>query len=121
MSAPSLLIHTMKDVTVVNFAASSILDTAQIESIAAELYKLVDQMDRRKLLLDFSKVQFLASSAVGVLIQLHKKSRAIGGTLVICSMRKELMKVFEIMKLTSMFKFVANESEALAIYGVTSQ
>jgi len=121
MATPvSMLIHDMKDVTIVNFQESSILDTARIEKIGEDLYELVDIKNRRKLVLDFTKVQFLSSSALGVLVNLKKKSTAIKGTLVICGLRKELMKVFEITNLKKLFTFCADEKEALAKFDITS-
>lgn len=80
----------------------------------------MDEMHRTKIILDFSNVQFLASAAIGLLMNLHRKSTAIKGTFVICSLRKELMKVFEIMKLTKVFKFAADEDAALALLGYTA-
>ena len=118
--APKTLIQTMWDVTVVDFQEARILEAQQIEAIGRELYRLVDEMDRKKLILDFAKVQFLASAAIGMLMNLHKKTTAIKGTFVICSLRRELMKVFEIMQLTKVFKFAANEDEALALFGYTA-
>lgn len=115
-----LLIHTMWDVTIVNFEEARVLESAQIEQIGQELYRLVDAMDRKKLILDFSKVQFLASAALGMLITLQKKSTAIRGTLIICALRGELKKVFEIMKLTKVFKFAANEEESFKLLGYTA-
>jgi len=120
MAGNKLVIHPMGDVTVVNFADTSILDTAQIEEIGKELYRLTDELDKKKILLDFSKVQFMSSSAIGVLITLRKKATANKGNLVICGMKKELMKVFEIMNLKKLFQFAANETEALSALGVTT-
>jgi anti-anti-sigma factor len=119
-AAPKLVIQKMWDVTIVDFQEARLLEAHQIEAIGQELYRLVDQMDRKKLVLDFGKVQFLASAAIGVLMNLHKKSAAIGGTFIICSLKKELMKVFEIMRLTQVFKFAANEGEALRMLGYTA-
>jgi anti-sigma B factor antagonist len=113
-----LLIHTMFDVTIVNFEEARVLDMLQIEQIGKELYRLVDEMDRKKLILDFTKVQFLSSAAVGVLIILRKKSAAIKGSLAICGMRKQLMEVFEIMKIKKLFTFCADEHEALKKLGI---
>ncbi len=115
-----LLIHTIRDVTVVNFEDSSILDTAQIQKIGEELYRLVEVKYCKRMVLDFTKVQFLSSSALSVLLNLRNKSEAIKGSLVICGMRKDLMKVFEITKLNRLFKFCANEDEALHTFGITS-
>lgn len=118
--AARLLIHPFRDVTVVNFQDASILDTVQVEQIGEELYGLVDAKNRKKLILDFTKVQFLSSSALGVLITLKKKCSAIKGEVVICGMRKELKKVFEITNLQKLFTFTDDEEKALARFGVTS-
>lgn len=118
--APKIVVQKMWDVTVVDFQEARLLDAQQIDAIGKELYRLVDEMDVKKLILDFGQVQFLASAAIGILMNLHKKSTAIKGTFIICSLRKELMKVFEIMKLTKVLKFAANEDEALAQLGYTA-
>lgn len=118
--APKIMVQRTWDVTIVDLQEARLLEAAQIEAIGKELYRLVDEMDRKKLILDFAQVQFLASAAIGMLMTLHKKSTAIKGTFIICSLRRELMKVFEIMKLTKVFKFAPNEDEALAMLGYTA-
>jgi anti-anti-sigma factor len=115
-----LLIQTIRDVVVVNLEDTSILDAAQVEAVAQGLYPLVDARACRKLILDFTKVKFLSSSALSILINLRNKSSAIKGTVVICGLRAELKKVFEITKLTKLFTFCADESAALAVFGVTA-
>jgi anti-anti-sigma factor len=115
-----IVIQRMWDVTIVDFQEARLLEVHQIDAISEELSRLVEKMDRKKLILDFSKVQFLASAAIGMLSTLHKKITAIGGTFVICGLRKDLMKVFEIMKLTKVFKFAANEGEAMRMFGYTA-
>lgn len=118
MAAPSgIVVQNMWDVTIVNFEEARLLEVHVIDQIAEQLFKLVDQMDKKKLVLDFSKVQFLASAAVGMLMNLHKKSLAIRGQLVLCGMKKEIMKVFEIMQLTKVLKFAPDEKEALKMLG----
>lgn len=120
MSTPArLLIQPIRDVTVVNFQDASILDTAVVDEIGRALYELVDAQARRKLILDFTNVRFLSSSALGVLITLKKKSSAIKGDVVLCSMRPELKKVFEITNLNKMFKFCDNENKALGHFGIS--
>ncbi len=117
---PRLLIHPIKDVTIVNFQDASILDTAQIEQIGQTLYELVDKRDKKKLVLDFAKVQFLSSSALGVLLTLRKKSTANKGKIVICSIKADLRKVFKITSLDKLFEFYNTEEEALASFGLTT-
>lgn len=119
-SSARLLIHPIRDVTIVNFNDTSILDTVHVEQIGEDLYDLVDRKARRKLILDFSKVQLLSSSALGVLITLRKKAEQIKGQVIICGLRKDLKKVFKITKLEKLFTFCDDEEQALARFGITT-
>ena len=118
MAGGKLHIQTIGGVTIVNFTEASILDAAVISAIGEQLYELVDQQDRRKLVLDFEKVRFLSSQALGVLINLRKKVDAAKGTLLLCAMRPELLKLFKISNLHKLFKFHDNEEQALNSFGV---
>jgi anti-sigma B factor antagonist len=117
--ASNLLIQKHVDVTVVTINESRLLESRELDALAAELYQLVDKMDRKKLIVDFSKVQFLASAAIGMVTALHQKSQAIKGTLVLCGFRKDIYKVFEITRLTKLLKIVPTETEAFAVFGVS--
>lgn len=118
MAGGNLHIQTIGDVTVVNFIEASILDAGSINSIGQQLYELVDTQDRKKLVLDFEKVRFLSSMALGVLINLRKKSAAIKGSVALCSLRPELFRVFKISKLDKLFKCYENEEKALNSFDV---
>jgi len=118
MAAPQLLVQRIRDVTVVNFRDSSMLDAQLIEQMAKQLYRLVDDEDRRKLILDFSPVKFLSSTALGVFINLQKKAAQVKGEVAICSMRDELKKVFKITNLDKLFRFHPDEVTALQAWGV---
>lgn len=109
-----LLIHEIGDVTVVNFQEASILDSLLIQKIADELYALVDQKARRKIVLDFSRVKFLASQTIGVMLNLQKKAKSIKGEVVICAMKPEIHKVFKITGLDKIFAFYPDEEKAMA-------
>ena len=119
-AGPGIVVQKMWDVTVVDFQEAKILEVQQLDAISQELFRLVDDLDRRKIILDFSRVQFLASAAIGLVMNLHRKITAVKGTLVLCGLRKELMKVFEIMKLTKVLQFAANEGDALKVFGYTA-
>lgn len=111
------MIQKLLDVTIVEFQSPRLVDANSLDKIAEQLYELVDKKDRKKLVLDFGNVRFMSSSALGMLLNLNTKSAAIKGTLVLCGLRKDLMKVFEITKLTKILRFCADEKEALAVFG----
>lgn len=115
----NIMIQKHSDVTLVNIHEARLLESRDLEALATQLYDLVDKMDRKKLIVDFSRVQFLASAAIGVVTNLHQKSVAIKGTLVLCGFRKEILKVFEIMRLTKLLRICDNEKDAFAVFGVS--
>jgi len=119
-AAARLLIHQMRDVTVVNLNDSSILDALQVEQIGEELFELVEARACRKLVLDFSKVKFLSSSALGILIRLRKEAQAIKGKIVFCGLRRDLRQIFKITNLDKLFEFYDTEEQALNSLGVST-
>lgn len=118
MPTPDLLVQRIKDATIVTFQDASLLDTASIDYVGTTLYKLIDNEDRRLLVLDFTDVKFLSSSALGVLVNLQKKAGQVKGQVLICGLRNEIAKVFKITKLDKLFKFHKNEGDALQSLGI---
>jgi anti-anti-sigma factor len=114
----NILIQNYSDVTVVTFQESSILDGHVIEQLEQDLYALTDKQHRQKLILDFSNVKFMASRTIGLILTLHNKAKGIKGEMVLCSIRKELMKVFKITNLEKLLKFFPDESAALSHFQV---
>src|SRR5947209_935850 len=94
-----LEVEEIGDVTVVNFLDKKILDEQNIQLIGEQLFGLVDEGKRRKLLLNFSNVEYLSSAALGKLITLNKKLQGAGGRLILCEIARSIYEVFEITKL----------------------
>ena len=58
------------DVTVVYFRDQKIIEDLRIQELGQELFQLVETEKRKKLLLNFTSVDFLSSAALGKLITL---------------------------------------------------
>ena len=99
---------------VIEFVDSNILDEVSIACISEELNVLVDRMKRPVLVLDFANVRHMSSSALGMLILLHKKVLSRGGTMRMCNICPAILEVFEITKLTDLFQIHDSRSAALA-------
>lgn len=102
--------------TVVNFVDKKILDETNIQLIGQQLFDLVEQDRRDKIVLDFSEVEYLSSAALGKLITLDKKVKGVKGKLRLCSIRPEIYEVFAITKLNKLFKIYDDQAEALASF-----
>lgn len=108
-------VGSVGDVTVVRFLDRKILDAAKIQEMGEELFSLVGQEDRKKMLLNFANVEFLSSAALNKLIILEKKVKADEGRLVFTDLRPEIHEVFVITRLTQLFEIKETEADGLAL------
>jgi len=113
MPGTGLVISKVMDVTVAALRIPSLLDERAIEDIGKGLFQLVDEQACRKLVVDFRLVNALSSQMLGVLVSLYKRSRAIKGRVVLCGLRADLKRIFEITRLDKIMEFAPDESEAV--------
>jgi len=111
-----LEVEDIGDVTVVNFTDKKILDEQNIQIIGEQLFSLVDDLGRRKILLNFSNVEYLSSAALGKFITLNKKVNSAGGRLILCNIDPQIKEVFEITKLNKLFTIHEEEQAALQAF-----
>ena len=77
--------QTIDDYTVIEFITPSLMDPLVLESTAQALYKIIDEEDHRKIIMDFEKVQYLSSQAIGIVLAMHKKLNSLKNSrLVLC-------------------------------------
>jgi anti-sigma B factor antagonist len=108
-----IVVEDIGDIAVVNFVDKKILDEQNIQMIGDDLFRLVDELGRRKILLNFSNVQYMSSAALGKLIRLHQRLQSVGGKLALCGISKDLYDVFAITKLDKMLSIVKDEPTGL--------
>jgi anti-anti-sigma factor len=101
------------DVTIVHFLDRKILDEVNIQELGQELFSLVEKENRKKLVLNFSSVEFLSSAALGKLITLLKKCKTNSSTLKLSNIRPEIYEVFAITKLNKLFDIKEDEADAV--------
>jgi anti-sigma B factor antagonist len=104
------------DVCVVKFVDKRILDEQNIQTIGEQLFELVETDGKRKLVLNFENVEYLSSAALGKLINLNKKVRAVSGQLRLCCIKPDIYEVFEITKLNKVFQIHDDEQGAVEAF-----
>ncbi len=117
MAAPvqrRLDIDEVGDVTVARFIDKKILDENNIQIIGNQLFGLIEEDGRKKIVLDFTNVEYLSSAALGKLITMDKKVKASGGKLRLCNIRKDIYEVFAITRLNKVFDIRNTQDEAVA-------
>ncbi len=109
-------INEVDDVAVVHFHNRRIVEDLAIQELGQELFQLVETDQHKKLVLNFSSVDFLGSATLGKLITLEKKVKAHSGALKLCCIRPEIFEVFKITKLDRLFDIRKDEADALAAF-----
>lgn len=98
------------DVVVCYLAGEVNIDTV---SDLKKVFKELIEANHRKILLNFSDVEYMDSAGLASLIDLSKSLKNIQGIVFLCSLSPKLMSVFGITRLDKMFKIYETENEAL--------
>ena len=85
----------------------SLMSTGDLERIGQSLNRLVDEEHRQNILLDFTKVRYLSSQAIGMLISLHKKLLQAKGSVELLGVSPQLLQLLKITKLDRILKIRA--------------
>jgi anti-sigma B factor antagonist len=103
--------------TVVEFQTASLMNPLDLERIGGGLFQIVDEDKRDHLVLNFAKVQYLSSQAIGIILTLNKKltgSSAGGQNLVLCGIGPQLMQLLKITRLDRILNIKPTVAEAVA-------
>ncbi|MFW6132719.1 MAG: STAS domain-containing protein [Planctomycetota bacterium] len=110
---PRLNVSVEDGVTVVRFTDEKILDEMSISEIGQQLNALCAEADRPRIVLDFTGVSHMSSSALGMLITLHKHVREKNGHLRMANIHPTIYEVFVITRLNEIFQVHPTVSEAV--------
>jgi anti-anti-sigma factor len=100
--------------TVVEFTTASLMESAQLEQMAERLDHLVDEQDQRHIVLDFERVQYLSSQAIGMLLGMQKKLASLKNSrLILCGVGPRLMELLRITRLDRVLTVKPTQAEAV--------
>ena len=101
-------------VFVVSFKQASIGGIGEVEKIAETLRGLIQDEDVCNMVVDFSNVSFFSSQMLGLLVDIWRRIKDRGGTLLISGINPQLTRVFRITHLDKLFDFHENTVAALS-------
>ena len=97
MSAASPNVQQRGDVKIITLSGGKVRVVEDL--MEAELEGLTKESRGGHLLLDFSKVEYINSDDLGVLINLHKKMQRLGGRLTLSNLNAQVYEVFTVTRL----------------------
>lgn len=108
----NLLTHLEGRVLFIEIGMSSLMDPVKLDELAAQLYRFIDSDDHRRIVVDFRRVEYISSQAVGILMSLHKKVVALKGTLILCGLNFRLTQLLQITRLDKVIKITPSQKDA---------
>lgn len=107
---PILNVTRDSDTAVVALAGD--IDVRQAEEVKASLLDVCRSTPRR-LVVNLAEVSYIDSSGIGALVEVFRAVLGYRGQMVLCCLNQQVYKVFEITRLTSIFKIYATQEEAI--------
>lgn len=112
---PHFTVQAIDKATVVEFRTASLMDPLDLQNIADHLYEMIEKQDKRQIVLDFEKVQYLSSQAIGIVLNMHKKLNALKNSkLVLCGVGPRLMELVKITRIDRVLTIKPTQKEAVA-------
>ncbi len=104
-------------VTLLWIANPSVLDRLLIHELGDQLIEYIDRHKPEKLLINFERVTFCSSEFIGGLIRARRRVLEYGGQMKLCSMNKNVHRVFHITHLEgALFEIYDTPQEAIAAF-----
>jgi anti-anti-sigma factor len=88
------------------------IDTAAFEHLNAGLSQLVIDRKAAPWVLDLSRVSYMGSSALGLMVNLRQLIKSTGGQLVLCGLSPRLEHIFHTCCLERLFTIVKTREDA---------
>src|SRR5215213_8524092 len=116
MAEPLFTLQKVEKYSVVEFRTNSLMNPSELEQIATDLYRLVDEEDRRYLLLDFERVKYLSSQAIGIVLTLNKKLGQLkNSSFVLVGVGPSLMQLLKITRLDRILTIKPTQGEGVKV------
>lgn len=110
---PNLRVEFHGSIVVATLTDEKILEESQLKGLEGSFMPLIAQTPSIQLIVDFSNVQFLTSSVLGLLIRISKKIYETQGKLRLCSINPKILEIFRITRLDKIFEIFPNVDEAM--------
>lgn len=102
------------EVRVISIDPARLVDTEIINQCYREIAAALDKSDESNVLLDFSRVNFMSSMGLGMLVRVNKRCKEYKISLRLCGISSEIMEVFRITGMNKLFDIHANADAAIA-------
>ena len=101
-----------KDIKIVKISGE--LNSNSLTDVNMKVLPLLENGGVINLVFDLTKLRYISSPALGILINYYKKTHENGGDTVFFGLNKNIEEIFMIMGLSKVFKIFRKKNDALA-------
>ncbi len=101
------------EILTIYLTEAKILDEVVIQQVSTAILDLIGKTEQPNVLIDFSQVRFLSSSALGMLVKVNKKCKEFKINLKLCSIHRDIMEVFKITRLDKVLQIYPDAPAAM--------
>jgi anti-sigma B factor antagonist len=94
------------------------LDSGEFDSINEFLLEVVSKEPQMWWVLDLSRLSYMGSAALGLMVNVRQRVMRGGGKLVLCGMSAKLQQIFRTCCLERLFTIKASRADALKTLGI---
>jgi anti-anti-sigma factor len=106
-------IREVEGVNILDFSGN--LDTNTSPAAESEINQLLEA-GSKKILFNFSELNYISSSGLRVLLGTKKKLNVSGGTMQLCNLNSLVQEVFDISGFAGILTLASDEAAALAAF-----
>lgn len=108
----SLQTEAKDDILTIRIEDERLVDPTFLTRLFDDLQAILSKTTEDRVIIDFSAVKFMASSALGKLVQFQKKSKEYNAKVKLSGICPEIYEVFKITKLHKVFDIAKDEPTA---------
>lgn len=109
----NLVVRRTGGVLVAGLARADVIDLEYIAEIGDELRQLTATLEPPNIVIDFERVRFLCSAALGMLVDVQNTVRQAGGDLRMSNVDTEVYRVFELTRLHEVIRICDDTEQAV--------
>ena len=116
-TASTFNVRVRDGVHVIELVRADVLDPKYIIEFQAELLARIAGAPGAVFVIDFDKVRFLSSTALGAMVEAHKACAATKGVLCVAGASKEIVQALKLIRLHKLVRVYDTVDEAVAKRG----
>lgn len=107
---------TENNITIATIEGTNKLTATNAEGFKAELNSLLQKKESNRLALDLSHIDFIDSSGFSCFISAMKTVNDNDGSLKICNINEEVLRIFKMLHLDQIFDVYASREDCLKAF-----